>query len=292
MKLGFVGLGRMGAPMAARLLAAGHELKVFNRTRSAADALVSQGAKLAGDVHDLVDAEIVVSMLADDGAVRAVWLDSGLAGELPRTNIHLNMATIGLELAREMTEAHRRGASAYVSAPVFGRPAVAAQGGLDTVVAGAPAAVERCRAVLGTLARQVFVAGEEPYKANAVKIARNFLLAAMIEGLGEAFALVRKCGVGEQAFLDILLASSLGAPAYRSYGKLMVERHWRPAAFAMALGLKDVELALSTARAAGVRLRTAEVIRDQLAAAIAAGRGEEDWAALAAHIAAESGLAS
>jgi 3-hydroxyisobutyrate dehydrogenase-like beta-hydroxyacid dehydrogenase len=279
MNVGFVGLGQMGRPMVERLKGAGHSLKVYNRTRSSAEVLPSSEAVL--------DSEVVITMLADDAAVRAVWLDSGLARRLPAGAIHLNMATISMGVARELTRIH---GNAYVSAPVFGRPPVAAQGQLDIIAAGPKAALERCRPLFQVLGKQVFVVGEAPEKANAVKIARNFLLATVIESLGEAFALVRKCGVAPADFLNILANTSLGSPAYKNYGKMIVEQAWTPAQFAMPLGVKDVELALATAREAGVPLPSGEMIRKNLLEAIAAGRGEQDWAALAGKIARDAGL--
>jgi 3-hydroxyisobutyrate dehydrogenase-like beta-hydroxyacid dehydrogenase len=279
MDVGFIGLGQMGRPMVEQLRGAGHRLKIYNRTRSSAEILEKPEAVL--------DAEVVITMLADDAAVRAVWLDSGLATRLPVRAIHLNMATISMGVARQLTAIHK---NAYVSAPVFGRPHVAAQGQLDIIAAGPRQAIERCRPIFDVLGKQTFLVGEEPAKANAVKIARNFLLATVIESLGEAFALVRKCGVEPQKFLEILSNTSLGAPAYKNYGKMIVEEAWQPAQFAMPLGVKDVELALATAREAGVPLPSAELIRKNLLEAIAAGRAEQDWAALAGKIAADAGL--
>ena len=290
MRVGFIGLGQMGQPMAARLLEAGHALKVYNRTRAAAEALQDHGAIVADAPAGVLNAEVVVTMLADDAAVRAVWLDSGLAATMPAGAVHLNMATTSLGIARELAAAHERGGSLYASAPVFGRPHAAASGQLDAIVAGPAAAVERCRPLLEAMAKQVFVVGEEPHRANAVKIARNFLLATVIESLGEAMALARKCGVEGQAFLDILTSTSFSAPAYRNYGKLIVDKAYEPATFTLSLGLKDVELALATARETGVPLPSAELIRAQSIAAIANGRGSQDWAALAEHIAHDAGL--
>jgi 3-hydroxyisobutyrate dehydrogenase-like beta-hydroxyacid dehydrogenase len=279
MNVGFLGLGQMGRPMVERLKGAGHAVKAYNRTRISGDACENPDAVL--------DSNVVITMLADDAAVRAVWLDSGLARRLPRGAVHLNMATVGMRIARELAAIH---GESYAAAPVFGRPPLAARGELDIIAAGPPAALEKCEPLLRVLGKQVFVVGEEPAKANAVKIARNFLLAAMIESLGEAFALVRKCGVEPQRFLDVIGSTSLGSPACRNYGKLIVEQAWAPAQFAMPLGLKDVELALATAQDAEMDLETARLVRKNLLAAMAAGRGEEDWAALAGHIAAEAGL--
>lgn len=269
----------MGRAMVERLKAAGHSLKVYNRTRSAPE--------IAAHPQEVLDAEVVITMLADDTAVRAVWLDSGLAARLPAGAIHLNMATVSMGIARELVAIHN---DAYVSAPVFGRPPLAAHGKLDIIAAGPQAALERCEPVFKVLGKQVFRVGTEAQKANAVKIARNFLLATVIESLGEAFALVRKCGVAPADFLDILANTSLGSPAYRNYGKMIVEQAWTPAQFAMPLGVKDVELALATAREAGMDLPSGEMIRKHFLQAIQAGRAEQDWVALAGKLAADAGL--
>ncbi len=290
MKLGFIGLGQMGRPMAGRLLEAGHALTVFNRTRAAAEPLRSRGASVADEPAGALDAEVVVTMLADDASVRAVWLASGLAERMREGAVHMNMATTSLGIARELAAAHARGGSDYVSAPVFGRPHAAAQGQLDVIAAGPAGAIERCRPLLEAMAKQVFVVGGEAHKANAVKIARNFLLATVIESLGEAFALARKSGVAAESFLDILTRTSFNAPAYRNYGRMIADKAYEPATFTLALGLKDVELALATGRETGVPLPSAELIRRQLIAAVAAGRGAQDWAALAEHIARDAGL--
>jgi 3-hydroxyisobutyrate dehydrogenase-like beta-hydroxyacid dehydrogenase len=279
MNVGFIGLGQMGRPMVERLKGAGHALKIYNRTRTSPEVQENPEAVL--------DADVVITMLADDAAVRAVWLDSGLAARLPKGAIHLNMATVSMGISRQLVDVQK---DRYVAAPVFGRPPLAAQGQLDIIAAGPAAALSRCESLFKVLGKQTFVVGDEPAKANAVKIARNFLLATVIESLGEAFALVRKCGVEPQKFLDILGNTSLGCPAYRNYGKLIVEQAWTPAQFAMPLGVKDVELALSTATEVQMRLPSGELIRKHLLEAIQAGRAEQDWAALAGKLAADAGL--
>jgi 3-hydroxyisobutyrate dehydrogenase-like beta-hydroxyacid dehydrogenase len=253
----------MGRPMVERLKSAGHSVKVYNRTRVSPDIHAAPEAVL--------DAEIVITMLADDAAVRAVWLDSGLARRLARATVHLNMATVSMALSRELADVQK---GSYVAAPVFGRPPLAAQGQLDIIAAGPKEVLERCRPLFEILGKQTFVVDEEPAKANAVKITRNFLLATVIESLGEAFALVRKCGVEPQKFLEILANTSLGSPAYKNYGRMIVKEAWTPAQFAMPLGVKDVELALSTAREVGMRLPSGEMIKKHLLEAIAAGRGD------------------
>ena len=272
MRIGFLGLGQMGRAMAARLIETGHELVVYNRTAAVAEAFRGR-ARVAASAREALDAEVVITMLADDAAIEQVW--TGMTP--PAGCIHINMATVSLPMARKLAGLHEH----YVAAPVFGRPAPAAKGELDLIVAGAAPALERCEPVFKALARQVFVVGSEPERANAVKIARNFLLATVIESLGEAFALIHKAGVDERKFLEIITSTSLAAPAYKNYGRMMVERAYEPAQFSMELGLKDVELALATAREKAVSLPSGEVIRENLRSAIASGRAHQDWVALA-----------
>jgi 3-hydroxyisobutyrate dehydrogenase-like beta-hydroxyacid dehydrogenase len=270
--IGFLGLGNMGSAMAARLVDAGHSLAVFNRTRKEFD----RRAAIAAHPGGTLESDIVVTMLADDAAVDAVW--AGL--ELPAETVHVNMATVSVGLARRFAQRQKN----YVAAPVFGRPAAAARGELDIVAAGPRAALERCEPLFKVLGKQVFIVGDAPALANAVKIARNFLLSTVIEGLGEAVGLAKALGVAPERFVDIITRTSLSAPAYKSYGKLMAERAYEPAQFPMALGLKDVELALATAREAGAPLPTALLIRENLLRAIDAGEGHKDWAALAEYL--------
>lgn len=289
MKLGFIGLGQMGREMAGRLLDAGHELTVYNRSRAAAEPFRAKGARVAEEPLQALDAEIVITMLADDAAIDAVWVNSGLAGSMPAAGIHLNMSTISLKMGKRLAELHQAGSSLYVSAPVFGRPYAAARGQLDIVAAGPGAAVERCKPIFGALGRQHFIVGCEPYQANIVKIARNFLLATIVESLGEAFALTRKSGVDPATFLQIITSTATNAPAYKNYGRMMVEKAFEPT-FTLRLGLKDVELALEAGGDTQVPLPLAGLIREQHVAAIAHGFGDKDWAALGEYIAQNAGL--
>ena len=208
MKIGFIGLGQMGRGMVLRLIESGHQLVVWNRTRAAADACAAQGAVVARSPGATLDADVVISMLADDAAVAAVWIESGLMRALPATVVHLNMASVSLRMGQQLDRLHRRHGSQYVSAPVFGRPEFAARGELDIIAAGAPPAIARCEPLFKALGRRWFNVAAEAPKANAVKIARNFLLATIIESLGESFALVEKAGVDPQVF-------SISLPARR-----------------------------------------------------------------------------
>lgn len=284
MRVGFIGLGQMGRGMANRLLDCGCELSVWNRSAGASQAYGKRGAAVAARPRDLLDADVVITMLADDAALEAVWIDSGIIERMSAATVHLNMASVSVAMGRRLADAHRAAGRHYVSAPVFGRPEAAAAGQLDIIAAGAEAAIARCEPLFGMLGRRWFNAGIEPHHANVVKVARNFMLGTIIESLGEAFALAGKCGVDPALFFDVITSTSMSAPAYRSYGQRMLVEREAPVTFTLKLGLKDVELALEAAEDAGVALPLATLLRDQHRAAIARGYGERDWAALGNYI--------
>lgn len=290
MRIGFIGLGQMGRGMAARLLERSPELIVWNRTGTAAEALKERGASVAARVEDTLEADVVITMLADDAAVQAVWIDSGLIQKMPSRTIHLNMASVSLRMAQRLSAMHAQRGTLYVSAPVFGRPQAALAGQLDIVAAGPREAIGRCSPLFQALGKQWFDLGDIAAQANVVKIARNYLLGTIVESLGEAFALVGKSGVEPAHFLDILTSTSLNSPAYRNYGRLIIDPPLRPT-FTLRLGKKDVELALEAGSDTGVPMPMAALMREQHVAAIDRGYGDGDWAALGNYIAECAGLA-
>ncbi len=289
MNIGLIGLGQMGRGIAHRLLDRGHTLSVWNRTAAAAEPFRQRGAVIAAEPGGLFDADVVITMLADDAAVEAVWITSGLLQRMPAAALHLNMASVSLHMGQKLAVLHRAAGSPYVSAPVFGRPEAATTGQLDIVAAGAATAITRCEPLFAALGRRWFNAGVEAHCANIVKIARNFLLGSIIESLGEAFALAKKSGVDPALFLDIITSTSMNAPAYKNYGRLMLEPPAQPT-FSLKLGLKDVELALAAGDDSGVPLPLATLLREQHLAAIERGYGDQDWAALGNYAAERAGL--
>lgn len=283
MNIGFIGLGQMGRGMVSRLLDNGHHVIVWNRTRTTAEAFAARDARVASIAHETLDSEVVITMLADDTAVQAVWIDGGLAQQLPASSVHLNMASVSPRLGAQLDRLHKQHGSAYVSAPVFGRPEFAARGELDIVAAGAPAALARCEPLFNVLGRRWFKVADEAPKANALKVARNFLLATLIEGMGEAMALAQQAGISPRVFYDIVTGTAMNSSSHINYGRLMLENPDHPT-FPLKLGLKDVELALQTAADLGVPLPSAELLRQQHLNAIAQGYGERDWAALGTYL--------
>ncbi|HEX9288359.1 MAG TPA: NAD(P)-dependent oxidoreductase [Anaeromyxobacteraceae bacterium] len=292
MEAGFVGLGAMGQGMARSLLRAGHRLSVWNRTRERAEALSADGAAVASTPAEAARAGVVFSMVSDDRALEAVVSGpEGILAGLPKGGVHVSMSTIGVELAERLARRHEEADRQLVSAPVFGRPDAAAGGKLSVVAAGPNDAIARVLPLLQAMGQKVFTLGEEPARANVVKLAGNFLITAAIEGLAEASTLVAKAGVDRGRFLDVLLDTLFDAPVYRGYGKILLEERFSPAGFALPLGLKDNRLLLETGERLAVPLPLASLVRDRMLAAMARGYGDQDWSAFARIAVEEAGLA-
>jgi 3-hydroxyisobutyrate dehydrogenase-like beta-hydroxyacid dehydrogenase len=281
MFVGFVGLGGMGSAMAARLVGAGHRVRVWNRSAEKAQALVKQGAEAAAALADLAEADVIVSMLSEDDVVREIFLRDGLLAKLRRGTTHVNMATVSVALVRELAAMHQERSVVYVAAPVLGRPDAAAAGKLNILVAGPSEAIEAVQPLFEVLGQKTWRFGERPEQANAVKIAANLMLACAIEAMGEAAQLVKSHEVAPGDFLEMLAGSLFACPVYKTYGSMIAEERFSPAGFKARLGLKDVRLALSAGEAARVPLPFASVVRDNFLDCLAHGEGDEDWSVIA-----------
>jgi 3-hydroxyisobutyrate dehydrogenase-like beta-hydroxyacid dehydrogenase len=291
MDVGFIGLGNMGAPMARNLLEAGHRVTVYNRTRGKAEALAREGAQVADKVADTCRGDVLITMLADDAAVEGVVFgDGGALSALGRNKIHISMSTISVALSDRLAEAHKKGGQVYVAAPVFGRPEAAAAAKLFIIAAGAEAPLARCQPLFDAMGQETFVISAKPSDANLVKLSGNFLIASMLESLGEAFALVRKAGIDPHLYLNILTGTLFSAPVYRTYGSIIAEDKKPTDGFKMSLGLKDIRLALAAADAATVPMPVASLVRDHFIEGVAQGEGDADWSGLARLAARRAGL--
>lgn len=295
MKVGFIGLGSMGQPMAHNLLRVGHELRVYNRTASSAESLRHLGAIVATSPGEAAqEAEVLITMLADDVAVEAVLFGSdaveGAFHALAKNAIHISMSTISVELSKRLAEAHAKAGQVYVAAPVFGRSEVAAEAALWIVAAGDALQIERCRPLFEAMGQGVFHVGAEAWMANLVKLSGNFMIAAVLETMGEAFALMQKSGVAPEQFLEVVNTALFKSPLYQNYGSLIVQQRYEPAGFKLHLGLKDLRLVLGAAESMAVPLPLASLIRDHFLTAIAHGQGDIDWAGLAQVSAENAGL--
>jgi 3-hydroxyisobutyrate dehydrogenase-like beta-hydroxyacid dehydrogenase len=283
MKVGFIGLGNMGSAIARNLIKAGDDLTVYNRTQSRAEPFASLGARIAETPSKAAgDADMLITMLADDAAVEAVIFAPGNAIQaLPANAIHISMSTISIGLSRRLTEAHREGKQHYVAATVFGRPDVANAGKLFVVAGGPSEQIEHCRPLFDAIGQKTFMAGEEAHAANAIKLAGNFVITTVIESLAEAFAFGRKSGVHPDTFLEILTNSLFPGPVYQTYGNIIASEQFEPPGFKLPLGLKDNRLLLAAAEEVAAPMPMASLIHDRFVSALARGLGESDWAAIA-----------
>jgi len=281
MNVGFIGLGAMGAAMVRNLLGKGVSVTVWNRSRAIVDDLAAEGATPAETVDDVFAADIVLTMLAHDQAMREVLLDSGALARARKGVVHVNLATISTALAAELSALHAELGLGYVASPVFGRPPVALAGGLNVLAAGAPAAVEVAMPVLERLAAKVWPLGEDPVRANALKLAGNFMIVSAIESMGEAVALGEAYGVEGAELLDMLTSTLFAAPIYKIYGGMIAERRYSPPGFAAELGLKDVRLVLDAAEAKGLSMPLADLAEASLESLLGGPDRDLDLAALA-----------
>lgn len=293
MKLGFIGLGRMGDGVARRILGGGHELAAYDPVAGKAAQLASAGALAADSVASVcAGRDVVITMLPDDRSFHEVVLGkAGVRDSLAPQAIHIALGTHGVEATQAIAAAHAESKQIFIAAPVLGRPDIAAAGQLGIIAAGPKEAVLRCKPLFDLIGRRVFDAGEKQGGAAATKLANSFLLGCAIQAMAEAFSLVRKYDVSPHSLYEVLTDGLFAAPAYRIYGKIIADESYDQAGFTALLGLKDANLALAASDAARVPLPSVNALRDRLLSVIAQGDGEKDWAVLAKEQARASGLA-
>jgi 3-hydroxyisobutyrate dehydrogenase-like beta-hydroxyacid dehydrogenase len=291
MKVGFIGLGHMGTNMAGRLIQAGQDVTVYNRTSGKAQALIDRGAHPAVRIADACRGDVVITMLANDEAVEEiVFGDSGVLASLGRSSIHISMSTISVALSERLAAAHSTAGQRFVAAPVFGRPDAAATGKLFIVTGGPLDVVDACMPLFDAIGQKAIHAGDVPATANLVKLTGNFLLASVIEAVGEAMALVRKAGMDPHQYYDVLTSTLFTGPVFTNYGGLIARQQYKPALFAAPLGEKDVRLALAAAETLRVPMPLASLVHDRLQTLIARGGEDLDWSAMGRLAADDAGL--
>jgi 3-hydroxyisobutyrate dehydrogenase-like beta-hydroxyacid dehydrogenase len=283
MKVGFIGLGRMGEAMSRRLLDGGHEVAVYNRTADKVKPLVDLGAKRAASIGEVSDfSRAVFTMLTDDAAVMdVVGKPGGLRETMPAGGIHICAGTHSVAAIGALQELHKLAGQILIAAPVLGRPDVVASGNATIVVAGLKETTDDCRPLFTAIAGRVIEAGSDAASAAAVKLANNFVVGCAIEAMSESFALVRKYGVPPEVFYGVLTDGLFACGAYKAYGKIIAEERYLPPGHRVVMGLKDAGLIFAAAEAVGVPLPSGNVWRDRLLGAIAHGEGEHDWAVMA-----------
>lgn len=269
----------MGTPIARHLLAAGHEVTVWNRTRARSEALMGAGARVASSAAEAVkDTPVVMTSLFDDAAYEAVLFGpDGVLAALQPGVLHVSLSTISVALSQRLADEHTRSRRQYLAAPVFGRPNVAEAGKLWITTAGAEHAVARARPLLETFSRGISVVGAEPHQAHALKLGGNFLISAMILSLSEAFVYADSQGIDPAIFLEAINSALFQSPFYAAYGKVMLNPP-KDAGASMSLGEKDNRLLRQAAASAQVCVSLADKLAEIFTQAQQLGLGEEDWA--------------
>jgi len=290
--LGFIGLGNMGQPIAANLLAAGYGLRVYNRTASRAAPLLVKGATATKNPADVAPpGGIVLTMLADDRALEEICLPAdSFVEKLGAGGIHISISTIAPATARRLAAHHAKHKVEYIASPVFGRPDAAAAKRLWICTSGPAAAKKRVQPILEAIGQGIFDFGEDAGSANVVKLCGNFMIASAIEAISESLTLAEKNGISKSAVAELFGKTLFACPVYQGYGRQIAEQKFEPAGFRLALGLKDISLALETAAASSVPMPLASLLRDRWITAIAKERGNLDWTAVALGVAEDAGL--
>lgn len=297
MKVGFIGLGIMGGGMAKNLVAGGHQVTVYNRTRAKAEALAGAGADAGAMVADtpldaVTEAEVLITVLGGDASVAEILFEGGddLIAALPDGAIHVSMETISVAYSETLTETHKARGKGFICAPIIGRGDAAEAGELTLIVGGAKADVDRCTPVFEPMSKRAVHVGEDPKAAAIVKLSNNYLIAGALGAMGEAFAVVRKAGVDPQVFYDLITATMFSAPIYTYYGKNIATDIHAPPNFRTPLGLKDITQMIDSAAAIGVPMPLGELLQDQLRQTIEAGDEDLDWSSMARVAARAAGL--
>jgi 3-hydroxyisobutyrate dehydrogenase-like beta-hydroxyacid dehydrogenase len=291
MEATLIGLGMMGTGIAKSLLRSGHRITVYNRTISRGEALRADGAQVAASIAEACRSEVVFTMVSDDAALEnLVFSTGGILASLPRGAVHVSLSTISVALSDKLAAEHANAGQGFLAAPVFGRPEAAEAARLAVVVGGPADFVQKCKPLFDSMGPKLFVVGEKPSLANVVKLSGNFLIATVLESLGEAIAFARKSGVDAGALLDFLTSTLFTAPLYKTYGNLIVEGKHEPAGFSLPLGLKDMRLVLQAAESASVPMPIASVVRDRFITAMARGNQDKDWSVIGSTAAEDAGL--
>jgi 3-hydroxyisobutyrate dehydrogenase-like beta-hydroxyacid dehydrogenase len=292
MKVGFIGLGRMGRGMARRILDGGHDLAVYDVVRAQMTAIESAGARAASSVADVCQGrEVVVTMLVEDATViDTAVAPGGLRDALAPGAIHLAMGTYGVAAIRTLAAAHAAAQQVFVAAPVLGRPEMAAAGQLGIVAAGPPEAVARCEPLFECLGSRTIRPGDVPEGATAIKLAHNLVLGCALVAMAEGFSLVRKYGVDPEVFYKVMVEGLFSSPPYKGYGRTMVDESYDQVGSPVTVGLKDANLIKAAADLAHVPLPALDVYRDRLLGAVEHGDGDKDQAVVAREQARASGL--
>ena len=280
-KIGFIGLGRLGTPIARNLVDAGYDISVYNRTASKSIPLQEAGARVAPDIGTLAgESAIVFTILSDDAVLKKV-VDEGLLQHLKPGAIHISMSTILPATAGHLAKLHTQHNQHYLAAPVFGRPEAASAKKLNFVISGEQSIRTRCTPLLKDAgAANVWDFGDLVESANTIKLCGNFMIGAALEAMGETIGLARKSGIDPQQMWDMFTQTLFPAPIYLNYGNIILKEKFEPAAFTAKLGLKDINLVLNQAGSVGQKMPLADLLKNNLQELLKEGKEDIDWSAV------------
>jgi 3-hydroxyisobutyrate dehydrogenase-like beta-hydroxyacid dehydrogenase len=291
MKIGFIGLGKMGLPVAENILNAGHDLTVYNRTPSKAASLKDAGASVASSPAEAATGDVVFTMpFSDDHMEEVMSGEGGILSEMKPGAIHVCMSTLSIVTADKITQAHAGAGHRYVAAPVMGRPEMAQAAKLFVLAGGEAKTIEAVQPIFDVIAQRTFVLGDRPSQANLIKLCINFMAASAINSMGESMALARKCGIDPDAYLEVFTGTIFPGVVYQTYGKIIAEKNYDSPGADLDLGIKDVGQLIEAATAETVPMPIASVLHNNFVMAKARGNEDKDWAVVAKVMAENAGI--
>ena len=282
-KVGFIGLGHMGLPMAENVLKSGFPLWVYNRTKERAAPLIDKGARWAATPAELASlCDVVISMVANDHALNEiVFGTSGILSSSKKPLIHISMSTVSPDLITDLEKKHQEEGIAFLAAPVTGRPERAKEGTLWIFLAGDVKAKQIVSPILEAMSSKVFNLGERSSQASLFKLCNNFMIASLIEAFSEAASVLEKSGISTATAAEIWGSSLFDAPVFHSYTPMICERNFADGGFALNLGLKDMRLLQDSADRAQVPMPFLAAVHEKMLTCMNLGRGEFDWSVIA-----------
>ncbi len=290
MDVAVVGLGKMGEPIARRLLAAGHRLTVYNRSAGRDASLVEGGARSVSAPAEVWPAEMAITMVADDAALRDVTLGKqGLLLLAPPGAVLADMSTVSVGVSCEVAAAAEAAGVAYLRAPVTGNPSVVEAGNLGIIVSGDEATFARVEPLLRDIGSNVFHVGEEE-QARVLKLALNLMIAGTAQLMAEAVVLAQAHGLDPRRTLEVMGASAVGSPFVKYKSAALVAGDYTPTFSSNAM-YKDLALALGAGHDGGVPLPVTSLLQQLVQGCISSGWAEADLMTLVPRLRRESGLA-
>lgn len=281
-RVGFIGLGQMGLPMAENILKKKFPLSVYNRTKEKATSLLEQGAFWATSPAELASqCDILISMVANDGALdEIVRGKSGILHSCKKSLVHVSMSTVSPSLSASLEKEHQEKNISFLAAPVSGRPERAKTGSLWIFLAGNAQAKKIATPVLETMSQQIYDLGENTSHASLFKLCNNFMLLGLIETFSEAATMLDKNGFPPEKAAEIWGSSLFDSIAFHTYAPLICKRNFENGNFALNLGLKDMRLLQACADQSQVSMSLLSNLHEKLLASMNKGRENFDWSAI------------